>query len=133
MIKIKRILLIAGFIFLLTGCGSGNQQTVENNPQKEDAVAEEEIEMTYNQESIDLLINALSCEDKKAESILRSLGQQNIGNLSSAELIYSEGGYKVLIEDENEKNYNLYIDKKYHLFAIQEDNDEGSFIYRELE
>lgn len=133
MINIKRILLIAGCIFLLTGCGAGNQQTVENNPQTEDAVAEEESEMTYSQESINLLINALSCEDEKAESILQSLGQQNIGNLSSAELVDSESGYKVLIEDENEKSYILYIDKKYHLFAIQEDNDEGGFIYRELE
>lgn len=133
MIKIKRVLLIAGCIFLLTGCGSGNQRAVVNNPQTENSVAEEETELTYNQASIDLLINALSCEDKKAESILRGLGQQNIGNITSAELIDSESEYKVLIEDENEKSYILYIDKKYHLFAIQEDNDEGSYIYRELE
>ena len=114
--KLRQLLIAIGLVCFLTGCAS-----------------DENTQLTHNQESIDLLTDVLSCEEKKAESILRSLARQNIGNLSSAELTDSESGYKVLIEDEEQKSYILSIDKKYHLYAIQENNGKESYIYREQE
>lgn len=132
--KLKQILLVAGSVLLLTGCGANSQKTIEeNNQQKEEAITEGETELTYDQTSIDLLTNALSCEVENAESIIRSLGRQNIGNLLSAELIDSENGYKVLIKDINKKSYILYIGRNYYLDAIQEDNNKGNFIYYEVD
>lgn len=63
----KKILLVVGSISILTGCGSDSQQIMENNQQndsnqtienhqpKGETVTEGEIEMTYDQTSIDLL------------------------------------------------------------------------------
>lgn len=114
------------------GCGQG-----ENYPKEQNEIAgantEEENGMSYDEKSLELLKEVLGCEQKDAESVLRSLGRQKIGVFSEAEQLEDPDSYVVRIKTEAGQEYVLYIDKKYHLFAIQKDSRQGEYVYMELE
>lgn len=78
-------------------------------------------------------MTTLSCQQKDAESILRSLGREGIENILDAELLNTAQDYEVQITANEKNSYILYIDLNYHLYAIQENNAQGKFIYREVE
>lgn len=123
----KKLLLLLGILIFLNGCNTTPPDNTENSSNKGD------ITMEYTQESIDILVTALNCNQENAESIMRSLNRQSIDNLTAATLIDSEKGYKLKVTDTKEKDYILSIDKKYHLSAIQEDTVDGTYLYREVE
>lgn len=124
--KAKLILLFAVISTSLYGCK-------EQQSQRPKTTIEGENEMSGTEESVELVMNALSIEQKVAESVLRSLKRQDIGNLTEAEILEASGGYKLQVKDEDGNTYLLHIDKKYHLYAIQENDTQGKYIYRELE
>ncbi|WP_027296440.1 hypothetical protein [Robinsoniella sp. KNHs210] len=124
--KVKLMLLFAVICTCLCGCK-------EQQNQQPETVEEGEHEMSYTKESVELVTNALSCQQKDAESILGSLEMQNIGNLTEANALEASEGYKLQVKDELDNTYILHIDKKYHLYAIQEDNTQGKYIYMEVE
>lgn len=124
--KVKLILLFAVICTCLYGCKEPQNQQPES-------ITEGENEMSYTKESIELVMNALSSGQKDAESVLRSLERQNIRNITEAEALEASEGYKLQVKEESGDTYILHIDKKYHLYAIQENDIQGKYIYREVE
>lgn len=124
-IKIVVFVSICALCIFLCGCTSQHNLQPETN--------EEGNKASFTEESVELVTSALSCQQKDAESILESLKMQNIGILTEAEVLEASEGYKLQVKDELDNTYILHVDKKYHLYAIQEDNNQGKYIYMEVE
>lgn len=129
--KVYRCVLCVIFLLcLLVGCG---EVCVKKNQEQ----TREIYSAVCSEEEVFLLMKLLSCEREQAESIVRSMNRQNIHGVKkgseSIEVSEETGCWTITIEDSQGKTYLLYINRTFHLYAIQKDNADGEYIYQERE
>lgn len=126
--KRKIIIMITSAMVLLAGCSQETVKETENNQAKE----ENEMKCAYSESDVDLVKEALECEKGKAEAILEVLAEIEICGVEKAEKTDAEEGYAFLMTDKKDREYEVLVDKKYHMYAVK-DKASGEYVYTEYE
>lgn len=126
---------VAGIWFICLSCFLLGKEEVHKEKREEQS--NEMYAHCCSEEEISMFMKALSCGREQAESIVRSVNRQGTGRIGSGfrGAVRSEetGGWIVTAEDEQKETYLFYIDRNFHLYAIQMDCTDGEYIYQELE
>ncbi|MBS6395744.1 MAG: hypothetical protein KH452_01150 [Clostridiales bacterium] len=89
--------------------------------------------ITYSENEVRLVTETLACTEEQAEVLMREIRRSRIPEIQSLEQIIEEKGYVLEAEDTEGAVYLLYLDSRYHMYAVQAEDGEGAYLYRELE